>query len=84
MRLVVLTPEKELFNGEIKLVRLPGSNGSFEILNNHAPIISSLEEGEVKIIPEKSGNEIHYKISGGVVECKQNNVILLIEKLLAE
>ncbi len=83
MHLVVLTPEKELFNGEIKLVRLPGSNGSFEILNNHAPIISSLEEGEVKIIPE-SGNEIHYKISGGVVECKQNNVILLIEKLLAE
>jgi F-type H+-transporting ATPase subunit epsilon len=83
MHLVVLTPEKELFKGEIKLVRLPGSNGSFEILNNHAPIISSLEEGEVKIVPD-DGTEVVYKISGGVVECKQNNIILLIEKLLSE
>jgi F-type H+-transporting ATPase subunit epsilon len=82
MQLVVLTPEKELFNGEIKLVKLPGSTGSFEILENHAPIISSLEEGDVKII-DANGKEIHYNISGGVVECKKNNVILLIEKVLA-
>ncbi len=83
MQLVVLTPEKELYNGEITLVKLPGSNGSFEILENHAPIISSLEEGEVKIV-DKNGKETYYKISGGVVECKQNNIILLIEKVLTE
>jgi len=83
MQLVVLTPEKEVFKGEVSLIKLPGSNGAFEILENHAPIISSLEEGEVKIVPS-NGKEIHLKISGGVVECKKNNIILLVEKLLNE
>jgi len=83
MQLVVLTPEKELFKGEIKLIRLPGTKGSFEILKNHAPIISTLDEGIVKII-DIQGKELFYKISGGVVECKQNKVILLIEKVLSQ
>ena len=83
MQLVVLTPEKELFKGEIKLIKLPGTKGSFEILKNHAPIISTLDEGIVKII-DIQGKELFYKISGGVVECKQNKVILLIEKVLSQ
>ena len=50
MHLEIITPEKKLFTGEVKLVQVPGSSGSFEILNNHAPIISSLDEGKIKII----------------------------------
>ncbi len=78
MQLSVVTPEKELFNGEISLVQLPGIDGSFEILNNHAPIISALSQGQVKVID--NDNESHlFDISGGVVECSQNTVIVLVE-----
>lgn len=78
MFLSVVTPEKELFNGEISLIQLPGSDGSFEIMENHAPIISSLTEGQIKVID--SGKQTHFfKISGGVVECSRNKVIVLAE-----
>ncbi len=50
MQLEIITPEKKIYTGDIKLVQVPGSKGSFEILNNHAPIISTLEKGEIKII----------------------------------
>lgn len=81
MTLDILTPEKTVFTGEINLVKVPGSNGSFEIMENHAPIISSLSKGELKI-NEKEGDVILYNIEGGVIEVNNNKVIILVEKIL--
>jgi F-type H+-transporting ATPase subunit epsilon len=81
MILDILTPEQSVFSGEIKLVKVPGSNGSFEVMENHAPIISSLDKGELKIIP-KEGADIFYQIEGGVIEVNNNKAIVLVEKIL--
>ncbi len=78
MHLSIVTPEKELFNGEISLIQLPGIDGSFEILKNHAPIISALGQGQVKVIDKDNKSHL-FDISGGVIECSQNTVIVLVE-----
>ncbi len=80
MQLEVLTPGKNIFSGEIKVIKVPGSKGSFEILHNHAAIVSTLSKGDVKIETDK-GEIIHYKIKGGVVEMKNNHIVLLIESM---
>lgn len=80
MYLEIITPEKKLFAGEVKLVQVPGTLGSFEILNKHAPIISSLEEGKVKVI-NMEGAVTFFDIGGGVIEAKENNIIVLAEKI---
>ncbi|MCD6346880.1 MAG: ATP synthase F1 subunit epsilon [Bacteroidales bacterium] len=79
MYLEIVTPDKKVFAGDIELIRLPGSKGSFEILNSHAPIISTLEKGEIKVI-DKQKNEQLFQIKHGVVECIDNKVIVLIDK----
>jgi F-type H+-transporting ATPase subunit epsilon len=80
MNLTVLTPEKEFYNGEIKGVVVPGTKGEFEILDNHAPIISSLGSGSVKIT-ETSGNVKEFSISTGFIEVLNNEVALLVNGL---
>ena len=77
MQVEVLTPEKKLFEGEATSISLPGSAGLFQILNNHAPIISSLGKGKVKV--EGSGVSETIEINGGFVECLNNRVIVLVE-----
>jgi F-type H+-transporting ATPase subunit epsilon len=77
MELDILTPDKKLYSGKIKLLKLPGTNGSFEILKNHAPIISTLEKGQIKIIDVN--NELaFFDISEGVVEVFNNKIVVLI------
>lgn len=78
MNLLVLTPEKELFNGQIKSVKVPGTTGQFEILSGHAPIVSSLTLGIVRIIDEK-GVESKIEIDKGFIEVLQNEVSLLVQ-----
>ncbi len=78
MYLEIITPEKKVFEGEIKLVQLPGSKGAFEMLNNHAPIISTLEKGKIKV-EDLNGKEHFFDIDGGVVENKSNKIIVLVE-----
>jgi len=80
MQLEILTPGQSVFSGEVKLVKVPGSNGSFEILKNHAAVISALSDGELKVITE-SGETLRYKTSGGVVEVLNNKVIVLAETI---
>ena len=80
MQLELLTPGKTVFSGEVKLVKLPGTNGSFEILKNHAAIISTLTDGEVKV-ETVSGEILRYMTHGGVIEAKNNNVIVLVESI---
>ena len=78
MLLDILTPEKLLFEGEIKSVKLPGTNGEFEILNNHAPIISTLSKGEICVTNSKNGKET-FNINGGVIEMQNNKIIVLAD-----
>lgn len=77
MKLELLTPEKTLFSGEIYLVKVPGEKGSFEVLNNHVPIISNLEKGKIKVIT-KEGQEHFFDIVSGFIEVKNNTVIILV------
>ena len=69
MLLELITPEKKVFQGEVNSVQLPGTNGKFEVLNNHAPIISTLTKGHVRVIDRNNKTEF-YKINGGVIEMK--------------
>lgn len=78
MHFEIITPLKKLYSDEVSLVKLPGAMGSFEILNNHAPIVSALESGIIKIIDLKK-QTLYYQISGGVVECKSNNIVVLAD-----
>jgi len=80
MKLVALTPEKELYQGEITSVKLPGVGGQFELLNNHAPIVAALAEGEVRII-KADGERMTFNIVKGFVEVMNNEVSLLIQAL---
>ena len=80
MKIEIITPDKKIFAGDIKSVRVPGEKGSFQVLKDHAPIISTLEEGTVYIV-DLEGREIQYVISGGVVEVKSNQIILLAESV---
>ncbi len=78
MHLEILTPDKTLFEGAITAVQLPGSKGSFEILKSHAPMISTLGKGKVKITgADKKTSEL--EINSGVVEVLSNKIILLVE-----
>jgi F-type H+-transporting ATPase subunit epsilon len=80
MKIEIITPEKKIFEGDIKSVRVPGRNGSFQVLKDHAPIISTLETGPVFIVDE-SGKEKEYQIGGGVIEVRMNKIILLAESI---
>ena len=75
MHLEIITPDKILYSGEVNAVQLPGSKGSFEVLKNHAALISSLEKGKVRV---KDAEGTHFiDISGGIVEVLNNEVIVL-------
>ena len=78
MLLEIITPEKKIFQGEVNSVQLPGTNGKFEVLNNHAPIISTLTEGDVRVIDNNNKTEL-FKINGGVLEMQNNKIIVLAE-----
>jgi F-type H+-transporting ATPase subunit epsilon len=78
MKLEIITPDKTIFTGEVQLVQLPGLDGLFEILNNHAPMIAALGKGRVKI--ENEDKKLQYfEINGGVLEVLDNKVLVLSE-----
>ncbi len=80
MQLDIITPVDKVFSGEIKLIQLPGTNGSFELMDNHAPIISTLTSGKIRVIAI-DGHEENFDIGGGVLESAENKVIVLIESV---
>lgn len=80
MILEIVTPDKKIYSGEVKLVQAPGADGSFEILQNHAPLISTLDKGTVKVIEEDDTEKL-FEIDKGVIEVNKNKIILLAEKL---
>ena len=77
-QLEIVTPRRVVFKGEVTSFSAPGVVGGFQVLYNHAPLLSSLKIGEVKI-KEASGTEFHYAISGGFVEVRENHILLLAE-----
>jgi F-type H+-transporting ATPase subunit epsilon len=80
MQLEILTPERKLFAGEVYGIQLPGIAGSFEILEKHAPMVSALGRGTMKVLKDKSGqNNTRYSIEGGFMEVIQNKVTVLVE-----
>lgn len=76
MFLEIVTPEKTLYSNDVKYVNIPGSKGKFGILKNHAPVISTLEKGKIKVI-ENDDKELFFEVNGGVVEVLKNNIIVL-------
>lgn len=76
----ILTPEGSLFEGEVTGVQMPGTDGSFEVKANHAPIVSTLEDGDVLV--RKTNGDITYHISGGFVEVNNNKLTLLAESVV--
>jgi F-type H+-transporting ATPase subunit epsilon len=78
MYLEIITPDKKVFEGEVNLVQLPGSKGSFTLLKNHAPIISTLDKGTIKVV-DALGKEYFFNVTGGVIENLANKTVVLVE-----
>ena len=78
MFLEIITPEKKAFEGEVKSIKLPGISGGFEILSNHAPIISALTKGDIRIITADKKTE-RLSINGGVIEMQNNKIVVLVD-----
>ena len=81
MLLEILTPEKKLFSGNVQGVQLPGVNGLFEILDKHAPLVSALGIGNVKVLQKGAAAET-YAIQGGFVEVMDNKATVLVESVV--
>lgn len=77
MNISILTPDREIFQGVVTSVKVPGTLGSFQVMKNHAPIVSSLSEGEVSIVRE-GGEKMSFGIKGGFIEVLNNNISLLL------
>tara|TARA_B100001175_G_C19351700_1_gene562659 strand:- start:119 stop:361 length:243 start_codon:yes stop_codon:yes gene_type:complete len=80
MNLEIVTPDSKVYEGEITSIALPGIDGSFQILNNHAPIVSALGTGKMTVVDFENKTQ-EYVISGGVVEMNNNKVIVLAESI---
>lgn len=76
--LEIVTPRKVVYSGEVTSFSAPGVVGGFQVLYNHAPLLSAIGVGEVKLI-DAQGTEVHYATSGGFVEVKSNHVVMLAE-----
>ena len=80
MYLEVVTPTKKVFEGEVTIVTLPGVDGTFQVMNDHAPLVSTLSEGTLTYVIEKGGTD-QVTITGGVAEVLNNKVVVLADGL---
>jgi len=81
MHLEILTPEKKIFDGDVTIVTFPGANGSFQVMDNHAPLISLLNKGKIEYKGKEGSQSVI--ISGGVVEVLKNKVVVLASGIAA-
>lgn len=79
MQVKIITPDKTAFEGEAQSILFPGNSGEFEVLNQHAAMISLLKKGKMRM--KADNKEQHFAIDGGVVEILNNEVIVLVESL---
>ncbi|KPM48530.1 ATP synthase F1 subunit epsilon [Jiulongibacter sediminis] len=80
MILEIITPDKNVFNGEVSVVTLPGKNGEFQILKDHAPLVSTLAKGNLTY--DQGGKSETLLVDGGVIEVSNNKVLVLAEAVL--
>ena len=78
MLLEIITPEEKLFEGEVTSVKFPGTDGEFGVLNNHAPIISTLTKGSIEVTDSNNESK-SFEINGGVIEMQNNKIIVLAD-----
>lgn len=78
MLVEILTPEKKIYTGDAKGVQMPGVSGSFEVLDNHAPLIAALQAGTIRLA-NVDGSSKSIKINSGFMECLKNKVVILVE-----
>lgn len=79
MNLEILTPERKLFSDDVYGVQLPGITGLFEVLDRHAPLVSALKAGKLKVLKDKNNHFVYFDIQGGFVEVLNNKVTVLVE-----
>jgi F-type H+-transporting ATPase subunit epsilon len=78
MTIEIVTPDTTIYTGECTLVQLPGMDGSLEIMNNHAPLISVLKKGKIKV-EDRQKQVQFFEVNGGVVEVLKNKILVLAE-----
>jgi len=78
MFLEIITPEEKVFEGDVQSVQLPGTEGSFQILDNHAPVVSTLKKGNLVLVDTNNESK-EIEVNGGVVEVNSNHIIVLAE-----
>jgi len=78
MEIEIITPSSQLYCGQATQVNVPGSSSSFEILENHAPIIATLQHGTIVLL-DTTGKKHTFEIPGGVVEQSQNKILILVD-----
>ena len=78
MNVKIIKPDTTLYEGQATLVQLPGTGGLFEIMENHAPIISSLTEGSIRLLSEGEAEKV-YEIKAGVVKGQKNDILILVQ-----
>ncbi|MFN8133852.1 MAG: ATP synthase F1 subunit epsilon [Bacteroidales bacterium] len=78
MKIEIVTPDSTIYEGEVSLAQFPGLDGSFEVMNNHAPMIAALKKGKIKVIEAKK-NTLFFDVNGGVVEILKNKIQVLAE-----
>ena len=83
MFLEIITPDQKVYSGEARLVKIPGSAGVFELLDNHAPIISSMNEGQVKVITPQD-QSLFFDITGGIVQFSSNKAAVLADAVTSK
>lgn len=83
MNLEILTPEKKLYSGDVYGVQLPGVAGLFEVLEKHAPLVSALKAGRLKILKDRNNHVSFFQIQSGFVEVLNNTITVLVEGAVA-
>ena len=78
MKLSIVSPEENLYEGEVKSVKMQGIDGKFQVLNDHAPLISALDKGDI-VIEEISGEQKSFAINSGLVELAKNEIHILAQ-----
>lgn len=78
MNIEIVTPDSTIYTGIVSLAQFPGLDGSFEVLNNHAPMIAALQKGSIKVVDEKT-QTLFFEVKGGIVEVQKNIILVLAE-----
>ncbi len=79
MNVEIITPEKTIYSGIVEMVRVPGTQKPFQMLKNHAPIISTLEKGQVEI-RKTDGEIVKFDVKKGYIKCADNKISVIIQK----